>query len=260
MVHTRPSPVTANALAGRKPGYQNAVTGGRASGGQREQRAPADVFRRAVLVVRDDRPPPPPCQVAAPDAAVDEAEVAAEVQQRQVVERHPGAFGERGQFGPFRAEGFGGGPARPRPGDRFPAGRTRAGAAGAAPARPRSARSARLARARPGPGTPRGPGRAARSSAGRPSPCSSSETLMSWLPGKFEAVIPAVGGDERDRIGVTGLDCRDRMLEQRDIPNHLVEQAGIASGGVPDEAFQFRQPVGVKHMPSAGNRAITDCT
>jgi len=42
------------------------------------------------------------------------------------------------------------------------------------------------------------------------------------------------------------------MPEQRDIPHHLVEQAGIASGGLPDEAFQFGQPVGVEHAPSGG--------
>jgi hypothetical protein len=50
------------------------------------------------------------------------------------------------------------------------------------------------------------------------------------------------------------------MLEQHDIPHHFVEQAGIASGGLPDEVFQLGEPVGVEHVPSAGNRPITDCT
>jgi hypothetical protein len=42
------------------------------------------------------------------------------------------------------------------------------------------------------------------------------------------------------------------MPEQHDFPHHFVEQAGIASGSLPDEAFQFGEPVGVEHAPSAG--------
>jgi hypothetical protein len=37
--------------------------------------------------------------IAAADAALDQAQVAADVQQGQVIERHGGALGERGQFG-----------------------------------------------------------------------------------------------------------------------------------------------------------------
>ena len=92
MLHTSPSPVTANALLGRKPGYQKAVT----VGSQREQGAPADVFWHAILVVGDDRPFPPPRQVAASDPADHRADVATEVQQRQILERHRSPFGERG--------------------------------------------------------------------------------------------------------------------------------------------------------------------
>lgn len=69
---------------------------------------------------------------------------------------------------------------------------------------------------------------------------------------EFQAVIPAIGSDKRNRIDVAGLDCRHRMPEQDDIPHHFVQQAGIASGGLPDEAFQFGEPVGVEHAPSAG--------
>ena len=79
--------------------------------GQREQPAPADVRQRAVLVVGDDRPVPAPRQVAASQAAVGPAEVAAEVEQRQVLERQRGSVGERGQLGPFLAVPFRRGPA-----------------------------------------------------------------------------------------------------------------------------------------------------
>jgi hypothetical protein len=82
---------------------------GIATGGS--PRAAADVFERAVLVVRDDRPLPSPPQVAAPDTAIDQAQVATQVQQHQVVELHPGPGRERGQFGPLGGEGFRGGPA-----------------------------------------------------------------------------------------------------------------------------------------------------
>jgi hypothetical protein len=68
---------------------------------------------------------------------------------------------------------------------------------------------------------------------------------------EFQAVIPAIGSDKRDRIDVAGLDGRDRMPEQYDIPHDVVQQAGIASGGLPDEALQFGEPVGVEHAPSA---------
>ena len=54
MVHTSPSAVTVNALAGRKPGYQKAVTVGRPSRAS-VQGTPAGVFGRAVLVVTDER-------------------------------------------------------------------------------------------------------------------------------------------------------------------------------------------------------------
>jgi hypothetical protein len=79
--------------------------------GQREQPAPADIRQPAVLVVGDDRTVPAPRQVAAAHAAAGPAEIAAEVEQRQVVSRHRGSLGERGQLGPFLAVPFLGGPA-----------------------------------------------------------------------------------------------------------------------------------------------------
>jgi hypothetical protein len=71
----------------------------------------SDVFERAVLVVRDDRPLAAPPEVTAPDTAVDQAQVATQVQQHQVVESHPGPGRERGQFGPLGGEGLRRGPA-----------------------------------------------------------------------------------------------------------------------------------------------------
>ena len=103
MVQTRPSPVTANALAGRKPGYQKAVTGGRpfpvsvsrphrptSSGAPSSLWAMTDRSRRQARSLHP--------------SAVGPAEVAAQVEQRQVLERHRGPGGERGQLGPFLAE------------------------------------------------------------------------------------------------------------------------------------------------------------
>jgi hypothetical protein len=45
-----------------------------------------------------------PGSVAAPETADHLAEIPAEVHQGQVVERHTGPFGKRGQFGPGRGE------------------------------------------------------------------------------------------------------------------------------------------------------------
>ena len=44
-----------------------------------------------------------PPEVTAPDTAVDQAQIATQVQQHQVVELHPGSGRERGQFGPLGA-------------------------------------------------------------------------------------------------------------------------------------------------------------
>lgn len=73
---------------------------------QREQRAPPSEEVRLILVVGDEGPLPPPGQVAAAGrrtgpARVELAEVAAEVQQREVIKRYPGAGRERGQLSPW---------------------------------------------------------------------------------------------------------------------------------------------------------------
>jgi hypothetical protein len=111
MVHTRPSPVTVNALEAGIPAGRNRR---QAIKNQREQGTRPDVRRHAILVVTDDRPLPAPGQVAAPDAARHRAEVAADVQQRDIVERQRRPVGERRQLGPDLGETLGGGPAHSR--------------------------------------------------------------------------------------------------------------------------------------------------
>jgi hypothetical protein len=76
---------------------------------------------------------------------------------------------------------------------------------------------------------------------------------------EIDPVVPAIGGDKRDRVHVARLDDRHRMSEQGDVAHHLVEQSGIASGGLPDQAFQLRKPVRVEHAPSGEISAMTNC-
>src|SRR5580693_4071714 len=73
---------------------------------QRKQRAPASKEVRLIFVMGNEGPLPPPRQVAAAGPRTGRvwsghAEVAAEVQQREVIQTYPGTGRERGQLSPW---------------------------------------------------------------------------------------------------------------------------------------------------------------
>ena len=96
--HTRPCVVSVNVFDGRNPGYHQTHTPGSPSISSVKQPADAVEHRGAVLVVAEQRRRADPRQVRAA-RPVTLAQVAAQVGQQQVVERHARARRQRGQLG-----------------------------------------------------------------------------------------------------------------------------------------------------------------